>query len=64
MNASTWAELGKIADRPSSLTQKGQAAAASGDLETARHFFRLAKEAEADRLRIVDQLCGTVTEFT
>jgi hypothetical protein len=63
MSISTWLELSEIADRLSNLTQLGQAAAASGDLETARHFFRLAKEAEADRQRIVDRLCETASEI-
>jgi len=63
MSISTWLQLSEIADRLSNLTQMGQAAAASGDLETARHFFRLAKQVEADRQRIVDLLYGTASRF-
>jgi len=63
MNTSTWLQLGEIADRLSNLRRTGQAAAAAGDLETARHFFRLAKQAEADRQRIVNLLCGTASEL-
>jgi hypothetical protein len=63
MDTSTWAELGEIADRLSNLKQMGQAAAASGDLETAQHFFKLAKEAEADRQRIVDVLCASASKL-
>jgi hypothetical protein len=62
MSISTWLQLSEIADRLSSLAEMGRAAAASGDLETARYFFRLAKEAEADRQRSVDLLCKTASK--
>jgi hypothetical protein len=55
--------MSEIADRLGNLAQMGRTAAASGDLEMARYFSRLAKQVEADRQRVVDLLCGTTGEL-
>ena len=63
MSTSPWLQLSEIVDRRANLAQMGQAAAVSGDLEMARYLFRLAKQAEADRQRVVDLLCETASEL-
>ncbi len=60
MSISEWTELSAIAARLVSLKSQGQAAAAAGDFATARYFFRLARQAEVDRKRVLERLLGNI----
>jgi hypothetical protein len=61
MSISEWTELSSITDRVGDLKSKGNAAAAAGDFDTANYFFRLAKQAEEARERVVKRLIGDVS---
>ena len=61
MNISEWTELRAITARVGDLKFRGTAAAASGDLTQASHFFRLAMKEEDDRERVLERLIGNVS---
>jgi hypothetical protein len=53
---SDWNELSVISDRLGALKAQGNAAVAAGDTDAAAYFFRLAKQAEAERELVLARL--------
>ena len=62
MATTGWDHLGVITERISQLPQRADAAAAAGDLALAEYLREQGEQADKDRQRTVDRLCGEMCQ--
>jgi hypothetical protein len=62
MLGTEWSQLELISERINQLNQRAHDAGRAGDAEMAAYFRRQAGQANQDRQRTVDRLCGEMCE--